>query len=105
MTAPSPIVGKLSTAEQARLREQIRRLRRWCPLLRLPIVLWLARHRSASESAAWLLCSRSSVYEVAACGRQGLGWRWKRAKLVAPDKDAERIQKRAHTNSLLREYR
>jgi transposase len=164
---PSSIVVELSASEQARLREQIRRLRLLCPLLRLHIVLLLARHRSPSEIADWLLCSRSSVYEVAACWRQGwrpwqsesaegfvsavglarsrrrslmallrkppaaygwyrvrwsgaalaltlqsrrglkvsaetvrrwlhhLGWRWKRAKLVAKDNDAERASKLA----------
>lgn len=70
---PSPIVVELDASEQARLREQIRRLRLLCPLLRLHIVLLLARHRSPSEIADWLLCSRSSVYEVATCWRQG--WR------------------------------
>jgi len=73
ITVPSPIVVELSASEQARLREQIRRLRLLCPLLRLHIVLLLARHRSPSEIADGLLCSRSSVYEVAACWRQG--WR------------------------------
>ena len=49
----------------------MRQLRLLCPLLRLHIVLLLAQHRSPSEIAEWLLCSRSSVYEVAACWRQG----------------------------------
>ena len=145
----------------------MRQLRLLCPLLRLHIVLLLAQHRSPSEIADWLLCSRSSVYEVAACWRQGwrpdqreltvegssgrllpsslrrsllallqkspmtdgwcrtrwscatlalslqarrglrvsaetvrrwlhaLGWRWKRAKLVAKDNDPERARKLA----------
>src|SRR4051794_17116335 len=51
----------------------MRRLRLLCPLLRLHILLLLAQHRSPTEIADWLLCSRSSVYEVAACWRQG--WR------------------------------
>jgi putative transposase len=51
----------------------MRQLRLLCPLLRLHIVLLLAQHRSPTEIAEWLLCSRSSVYEVAACWRQG--WR------------------------------
>jgi putative transposase len=164
---PSPIVINLNSSEQARLREQMRRLRLLCPLLRLHILLLLARHRSPTEIAEWLLCSRSSVYEVAACWRQGwrperieatqemgsglilapslrrsllallhrsprregwcrtrwscatlalslevrrglrvsaetvrrwlqsLGWRWKRAKLVAKDNDPERTAKLA----------
>jgi transposase len=70
---PSPIVVNLNAAEQARLREQMRRLRLLCPLLRLHILLLLAQHRSPTEIADWLLCSRSSVYEVAARWRQG--WR------------------------------
>jgi transposase len=145
----------------------MRQLRLLCPLLRLPIVLLLAQHRSPTEIAEWLLCSRSSVYEVAACWQQGgrpglkestaeshsslllapslrrsllallkkspmadgwyrarwscatlalslearrglrvsaetvrrwlqaLGWRWKRAKLVAKDNDPERAVKLA----------
>jgi putative transposase len=70
---PSPIVVKLSASEQAKIREQMRRLRLQCPLLRLHILLLLAQHRSPAEIAAWLLCSRSSVYEVAHCWQQG--WR------------------------------
>jgi putative transposase len=70
---PSPIVVNLNSSEQARIREQMRRLRWQCPLLRLPILLLLAQHHSPTEIAAWLLCSRSSVYEVARCWQQG--WR------------------------------
>jgi transposase len=51
----------------------MRQLRLLCPLLRLHIVLLLAQHRSPTEIAEWLLCSRSSVYEVATAWRQG--WR------------------------------
>src|SRR5438309_2796548 len=51
----------------------MRRLRLLCPVLRLHILLLLARHRSPTEIADWLLCSRSSVYEVAHGWRQG--WR------------------------------
>jgi transposase len=39
----------------------------------LHILLLLAQHRSPSEIAEWLWCSRSSVYEVATRWRQG--WR------------------------------
>jgi putative transposase len=70
---PSQIVINLNAAEQARLRKQMRRFRLLCPLLRLHILLLLAQQRSPTEIADWLLCSRSSVYEVAACWRQG--WR------------------------------
>src|ERR687884_145116 len=70
---PSQIVVELSSTEQARLRQQMRRFRLLCPLLRLHILLLLAQHRSPTEIADWLLCSRSSIYEVAACWRQG--WR------------------------------
>jgi transposase len=70
---PSSIVVELSAGEQARLREQMRRLRLLCPVLRLHILLLLSRHRSPTEIADWLFCSRSSVYEVAHCWRQG--WR------------------------------
>lgn len=70
---PSQIVVDLSAGEQIRMREQMRRLRLLCPLLRLHILLLLAQHRSPTDIADWLLCSRSSVYEVAAAGRQG--WR------------------------------
>jgi len=68
---PSSIVVDLSAGEQTRIREQMRRLRLLCPLLRLHILLLLAQHRSPTDIADWLLCSRSSVYEVAACWRQG----------------------------------
>jgi putative transposase len=70
---PSRIVVNLSSAEQARLREQMRRLRLLCPLLRLHILLLLSQGRSPTEIADWLLCSRSSIYEATACWRQG--WR------------------------------
>jgi transposase len=68
---PSPIVVDLSAREQIRIRQQIRHLRLLCPLLRLHILLLLAQRRSPSDIAEWLLCSRSSVYEVALCWRQG----------------------------------
>jgi len=42
-------------------------------LLRLHILLLLAQHRTPTDIAEWLLCSRFSVYEVAAAWRQG--WR------------------------------
>jgi hypothetical protein len=48
---PSPIVVELSACEQARLREQMRRLRLLCPLLRLHILLLLAQRRSPTEMA------------------------------------------------------
>jgi putative transposase len=51
----------------------MRRLRLVCPLLRLHILLLLARRRSPTEIADWLLCSRSSVYAVAAAWQRG--WR------------------------------
>jgi transposase len=51
----------------------MRRLRLLCPLLRLHILVLLAQRRSPSEIAAWLLCSRSSIYEAASGWRQG--WR------------------------------
>jgi transposase len=70
---PSPIVINLNAAEQTRIRERMRRLRLLCPLLRLHILLLLAQGRSPAEMADWLLCSRSSIYEVAARWRQG--WR------------------------------
>jgi putative transposase len=163
---PSRIVVNLSSAEQARLRKQMRRLRLLGPLLRLHILLLLSQGRSPTEIADWLLCSRSSIYEAAASWRrgwrpdqiqeadvssvlrlapslrrsllallgkspgaygwcrtrwscatlalslqarrglcvsaetvrrwlQGLGWRWKRAKLAAKDNDPERAVKLA----------
>src|SRR4051794_2633729 len=49
----------------------MRHLRLLCPLLRLHILLLLAQRRSPTDIADWLLCSRSSVYEVAVCWRQG----------------------------------
>jgi transposase len=70
---PSRIVVRLSASEQAPIREQMRRLRLLCPLLRLHILLLLARQHSPTDIAEWRLCSRSSVYEVAHCWQQG--WR------------------------------
>jgi transposase len=68
---PSQTVVDLSAGEQIKIRQQMRRLRLLCPLLRLHILLLLAQQRSPTEIAEWLLCSRSSVYEVAVCWRQG----------------------------------
>ena len=78
---PSQIVINLNAIEQSHLRQQMRQLRLLCPLLRLHIVLLLAQHRSPSEIADGLLCSRSSLYEVAACWRQG--WRPDQKELTA----------------------
>jgi transposase len=78
---PSQIVVDLSAGEQIRIRQQIRRLRLLCPLLRLHILLLLAQRRSPTDIADWLLCSRSSVYEVAVCWRQG--WRPDQRELTA----------------------
>jgi len=78
---PSQIVVDLSLREQTKLREQMRRLRLLCPLLRLHILLLLAQQRSPTEMADWLLCSRSSIYEVAACWRQG----WRPERVEATD--------------------
>jgi len=66
---PTPIVVNLNACEQAQIRKQMRCLRLLYPLLRLHILLLLAQQRSPTEIADWLLCSRSSVYEVAACWR------------------------------------
>ena len=68
---PSQIVVDLSAGEQIRIRQQMRRFRLLCPLLSLHILLLLAERRSPTDIADWLVCSRSSVYEVAACWRQG----------------------------------
>jgi hypothetical protein len=81
---PSPIVVNLNSSEQARLREQMRRLRLLCPLLRLHILLLLAQDRTPTEIADWLVCSRSSVYEVAACWRQG----WRPGRIEEPEETA-----------------
>jgi putative transposase len=66
------------------MRTQMRRLRLLCPVLRLHILLLLAQHRSPTEIADWLLCSRSSVYEVAACWRQG----WRPGRIEATEDTA-----------------
>jgi transposase len=79
---PSPIVINLNSSEQAQMRAQIRRLRLLCPLLRLHILLLLSQHRSPTEIADWLLCSRSSVYEAVACWRQG----WRPERMQASEK-------------------
>jgi hypothetical protein len=73
ITVPSPIVIDLNGLEQAQIREQMRRLRLLCPLLRLHILLLLAQRCSPTEIADWLFCSRSSVYETARAWQQG--WR------------------------------
>lgn len=66
---PTPIVIEIAPEEQARFRAELRRLRRgrW---LTLHILLLLTLHRSPSEIALFLLCSRSTVYAVARDWRQ-----------------------------------
>jgi transposase len=61
---PTQIVIEISPEEQARFRAELRRARRgrW---LTLHILLLLTLHRSPSEIALFLLCSRSTVYTVA----------------------------------------
>jgi transposase len=61
---PTQIVIEIAPEEQARLRTELRRARRgrW---LTLHILLLLTLHRSPSEIALFLLCSRSTVYAVA----------------------------------------
>lgn len=74
---PSPILVELDCAQQAWLRASLRRFRLLCPLLRLHILLLLAQRRSPTEIADWLLCSRSTVYDVAQAWHDG--WRpWER---------------------------
>lgn len=84
ITVPSQIVVNLSVGEQIKIRDQMRRLRLLCPLLRLHILLLLAQQRSPTEIADWLLCSRSSIYEVASCWRQG----WRPERIEATEEPA-----------------
>jgi transposase len=84
---PSQIVVELSASEQAKIREQMRRLRLLCPLLRLHIVLLLARGCSPTEISHWLLCSRSTVYEGAACWRQD----WRPGQSEEPEQNISAI--------------
>src|SRR4051812_4545747 len=67
---PSRIVIELSTAEQARLRKQLRRAR-WGGWLALHILLLLSQQRSPTAIADWLFCSRSTVYAAAWAWQQG----------------------------------
>jgi transposase len=69
---PTQIVIEMAPEEQARFRAELRRVRRgrW---LALHILLLLTLHRSPSEIAAVLLCSRSTVYAVARDWQRGRG--------------------------------
>jgi len=69
-TVPSRIVIDIPAAEQARLRQQLRQAR-WGGWLVLHILLLLARQRSPTEIADWLLCSRSTVYAAAHAWQRG----------------------------------
>ena len=60
MPAASRIVLALDADEQARLLTLMRRAR-WGVWLQLHIVLLLARQRSPTDIADWLLCSRDTV--------------------------------------------
>ena len=68
--APSRIVIEIPTAEQVRLRQQLRRAR-WGGWLALHILLLLSQQRSPTAIADWLLCSRSTVYAAAWAWQQG----------------------------------
>jgi putative transposase len=67
---PSRMVIELSTAEQTRLRKQLRRVR-WGGWLALHILLLLSQQRSPTAIADWLFCSRSTVYAAAWAWQQG----------------------------------
>jgi transposase len=69
---PTQIVIEMAPQEQAHFRAELRRVRRgrW---LALHILLLLTLHRSPSEIAAFLLCSRSTVYTVARDWQRGRG--------------------------------
>jgi transposase len=67
---PSRIVIDIPAAEQVRLQKQLRAAR-WGGWLVLHILLLLARHRSPTEIADWLLCSRSTVYAAAHAWQSG----------------------------------
>ena len=77
---PSSSVIELDAAQQAWLRQRLRRLRLLCPVLRLHILLLLAQRHSPSEIADWLWCSRSTVYDVAAQWQAG----WRPWEAVSP---------------------
>lgn len=67
---PTRMVVEISNAEQARLRRELRRAR-WGGWLVLHVLLLLAQQRSPTDIAAWLLCSRTTVYTAAALWRTG----------------------------------
>lgn len=67
---PTRIVVEISDAEQARLARELRRAR-WGGWLALHILLLLAQQRSPTAIAAWLFCSRTTVYTAAALWRAG----------------------------------
>jgi len=67
---PSRIVIDIPTAEQARLRKQLRAAR-WGSWLVLHILLLLAQQRSPTDIARWLFCSRSTVYAAAYAWQAG----------------------------------
>lgn len=69
---PTQIVIEIAPEEQARFRAELRRARRgrW---LTLHILLLLTLHRSPSEIALFLLCSRSTVYAAARNWQRGRG--------------------------------
>jgi transposase len=64
------IVIDIPAAEQARLRQQLRRAR-WGSWLTLHILLLLSQQRSPTAIADWLFCSRSTVYAAAWAWQQG----------------------------------
>jgi hypothetical protein len=67
---PTRIVIEIPAEEQVCLLAELRRAR-WGGWLALHILLLLAQHRSPTEIADWLLCSRSTVYAAAYAWQQG----------------------------------
>ena len=60
---PSTILREIPPEEQGQMRAVLRRTR-YGSLLAFPIFLLCAAGRNPTESAPFLLCSRSSVYRI-----------------------------------------
>ena len=70
---PGKTILEISAAEQAAMLHELRAAR-YGYLLALHILLLCAQGRTPSEIAAFLLCSRSSVYRVVAAYKRGARW-------------------------------
>ena len=83
---PQTTIVEIAPAEQARMKAELRQAR-YGHLLALHVLLLCATGRTPTEIAAFLFCSRSSVYRIARAYQAGsLAWAEDEAGNLTPDR-------------------